>query len=206
MNKDGTCSPSPGAGVAGQQEGAALNRGALCHSGVFLLRPLMTLPSCGSLRHFSPDTSWAGGHRAGLRKLEGGREAQSSSAGYPVRIPEVTPSPLFDAPQRCSTSGAPGRRRYGSRWPSTSAGTRRRAAELRTSPLPPCRHPPSSPPSPSWSPTAWSWPLSLAPRRDRLWWAWHSPPQRSATAPAPGGLQTLLLRCLQPVGSFLPPG
>lgn len=54
MNKDGTGSPFPGAGVVGQREGAARNRGALCHFSGSLARPLMTLPSCGSSQTFLP--------------------------------------------------------------------------------------------------------------------------------------------------------
>lgn len=176
-----------------REPGLALSRGAACHRRVSPTRDPNDppLPHPAAALPVSPQTppsqGWGRGTGPPPPKKnfrEEGRPAEQR--GVPGAGPRGDPlaSP-WCPPQRCSTSGAPGRRRYGSRWPSISAGTRRRAAVPPTSPPPPCRRPPSSPPSPSWSPTAWSWPLSPAPRRGRLWWAWRSLPQRSATAPAP---------------------
>lgn len=158
MNKDGTCSTSPGAGVLGWQEGAGpyseLGNGVSLQA--LPLRDPNDPPILWQPCPFSPTYPLGVGCEASPEKLQGGREAQPSNVGYPVWDPTVTPLPLLCALQRCNTSGALGPRQYGSRWPSTSAGTRKRAVVPHTSLLPPCRHPPSSPPCPSWSPMAWS--------------------------------------------------
>lgn len=80
MNKDGTCSTSPGAGVMGWQEGAGpyseLGNGVSLQA--LPLRDPNDPPSCGSLAHLVRDTPWVGDVRPALKNCkEGGKPSQA---------------------------------------------------------------------------------------------------------------------------------